>query len=79
MGKKMSICYLLEINVILRKKEKFLMKKEQNLVCFVLFYMIEIGKYENLRFMETSAKESLNIKLTFESLAMDIMARMENG
>jgi GTPase SAR1 family protein len=33
----------------------------------------------NLRFIETSAKEALNITLAFQTLALDIMARFDSN
>ena len=43
---------------------------------FYLFWedYVIIGKYENLRFIETSAKDATNVQLAFESIALDIMA-----
>jgi hypothetical protein len=32
-----------------------------------------------MRFIETSAKEALNITLAFHTLALDIMARFDKG
>jgi len=32
-----------------------------------------------MRFIETSAKEALNITLAFHTLALDIMARFDSG
>jgi len=39
----------------------------------------QIAKEFSFRFIETSAKEALNITLAFHTLALDIMARFDAG
>ena len=52
----------------LRDKRKISFKEGEN-----------FAAKNNIRFMETSAKEALNITLAFRTLALDVMAKFEAG
>jgi len=56
-------------------------KKENNLVITqsYIYLILLLAKEYNIRFLETSAKEALNITLAFQTLALDIMARFDEG